>query len=158
MLLRRCLIILTGGAVVALSAMAAPALASTAVPSAARQAVSAAPPLTPDTSANTTLTGPATMTVTIDNTTVDCFYPGAIYSVATTGIHVRATPDGSSEASIGDGRWFDSSFTDNGNGPYHCITASDVAGQQWVLGFPNYNSSIIGYVGLDYLYFVKYVY
>jgi len=158
MLLRRSLIILTGGAVVALSAMAAPALGSTAAPSAARQTVSAAPALTPDTSAGTTLTGPATMTVTIDSTTVDCFYPGDIYSVADTGIHIRATADGSIEASIGDGRWFDSSFTINGDGPYHCITASDVDGQQWVYGFPNYNSSIIGYVGLDYLYWVKYVY
>jgi hypothetical protein len=148
MLLRRCLIILAGGAVVALSAIAAPALASTAAPSAARQAASATP----------TLTGPATMTVTIDNATVDCFYPGDIYSVADTGIHVRATPDGSIEASIGDGRWFDSSFTINGDGPYHCITPSDVDGQQWVYGFPNYNSSVIGYVGLDYLYWVKYVY
>lgn len=157
MLLRRCLIILTGGAVVALSAMAAPALASTAAPGAAGQAASAAPTLIPDTSGNTALTGPASMTVTIDNEPYDCFYPGIIYSIDTTGIHVRATPDGSVEASIGEGRWFDSSFTADGNGPYHCITESDYAGQQWVLGFPNYNSSIIGYVGLDYLYFVKYV-
>lgn len=157
MMLRRCLIILTGGAVVALSAMAAPAVASTAALSVARQATSTAPTITPATSADPTPTGPTTITVTIDNVGLDCFYPGVIYSVDTTGIHVRALPDGSIEASIGEGRWFDSLWDINGEGPYHCITDADVAGQQWVLGFPNYNSNIEGYVGLDYLYFVEYV-
>lgn len=159
MMLRRCLAVLAAGTVVALSATITPALASTAALSTARQGASAPSTLIPDTSANAGLTGPATMTVTINNTAYDCFYPGIIYSVDTTGIHIRATPDGSIEASIGDGRWFDSSWiTTSGDGPYHCITNADVAGQQWVLGFPNYNSGITGYVGLDYLYFVKYVY
>jgi hypothetical protein len=157
MMLRRCLIILTGGAVVALSAMAAPAVASTATLSAARQATSTAPTITPATSADPTPAGPTTMKVTIDRVGLDCFYPGVIYSVDTTGINVRGTPDGSIEAPIGEGRWFDSDLDISGEGPYHCITDGDVAGQQWVLGYPNYNSNIEGYVGLDYLYFVKYV-
>jgi hypothetical protein len=157
MMIRRCLIILTGGAVVALGAMAAPAVASTAALSAARQANSTAPTITPATSADPTPTGPTSVTVTLDKVGLDCFYPGVIYSVDTTGINVRETPDGSIEASIGDGRWFDSEWDINGVGPYHCITDGDVAGQQWVLGYPNYDSNIEGYVGLDYLYFVKYV-
>jgi hypothetical protein len=157
MMLRRRLIILTGGAVVALSAMAAPAFASTAALSAARQATSTAPTITPATSGDPTPTGPTTMTVSIDNVGLDCFYPGIIYSVNATDIHIRETPDGSIEASIGEGRWFDDAWDINGVGPYHCITGGDVGGQQWVLGYPNYNSNIEGYVGLDYLYFVKYV-
>ena len=143
----------------ALSAMAAPALASPAAPGAAPRATSAAPTITPATSANTANppTGPAMMTVTIDNVDNHCFTPGIIYSVNSTGIHIRALPDGSIETSISDGRWFDSEIDINGVGPYHCVTSGTVGGQYWVLGYPNYDSLILGYVGLNYLNFVKYV-
>jgi hypothetical protein len=139
--------------------MAAPALASPAAPGAAPQAISAAPTITPATSANTANppTGPATMTVTIDNVDNHCFTPGIIYSVNSTGIHIRALPDGSIETSISEGRWFDSEIDINGVGPYHCVTSGTVDGQYWVLGYPNYDSLILGYVGLNYLNLVKYV-
>jgi hypothetical protein len=163
MKLRRCLIALTGGTVVALSAVVTPALASTGAPqaTAARPAhaapgARAVPRLTPATVADLAHPrGPAKVNVVIGGVTLDCFGPGIIYSVSTTGIHVRQLPNGSVLMSIGKGRWFDSNIYYGNEGPYHCITAEDVAGQQWVYGFPNYDQSVTGYVGLDYLYFVK---
>jgi hypothetical protein len=158
MILRRCLIVLSGGALVALSAAAGPAHASIAAPSTAEHAAPADATITPATPTNTPdlATGPATMTVTINNVYLHCFTPGIIYSVNANGIHIRALPDGSIETSIGKGRWFDSNVMINGAGPYHCITNTTVANQYWVFGYPNYDSSISGYVGLDYLNFVKY--
>jgi hypothetical protein len=102
-------------------------------------------------------TGPATMTVLINNVYNECFTPGIIYVVNADGIHIRQLPNGAVLASIGKGRWFDSEVFINGNGPYHCLTSATVGGQDWVLGAPNYSSSVFGYVGFNYLNFVKYV-
>jgi hypothetical protein len=153
MKLRRCFISLAGGAVVML-AMASPTLASTTAPSVARQAP---PPvtITPAT-ANSPRVGPATMTVDIADIDNDCFTPGIIYSVDTTGIHIRALPDGAIVAAIAEGRYFDSEVYIDGEGPYHCVTSATVAGQYWVLGFANYDTDLVGYVGLDYLRIVTY--
>jgi hypothetical protein len=157
--LRRCLLVFSGGAVLALSAVAGPALASTTTPGTAASAPSAAPTITLATPANIPAhpTGPATMKVLINNVYNECFTPGIIYVVNANGIHVRQLPNGAVEASIGKGRWFDSEVFINGNGPYHCLTSAAVGGQYWVLGAANYDSSIYGYVGFNYLNFVQYV-
>jgi hypothetical protein len=158
-MLRRCLTVLTGGALVALSAMATPAFASTATPSAAQQPTAAVPTITPATSVNTAdpPTGPATMKVTINSINNDCFTPGIVYVVNSTGIHIRQLPNGAVLASISHDQYFDSEIDINGEGPYHCVTSGTVAGQYWVLGYKNADSLDFGYVGLNYLNFVKYV-
>ncbi len=187
MIFRRCLIILSGLAVVALTAVTTPAFAAAAAPVAAAPVaaapvaaapvaaapvaaapVAAAPvaagpaasvvvTVTPPTSASTRPASSAPMDVVINGVHNHCFTPGIIYSVNTTGIHVRALPDGASNGSIGKGRWFDSEVFINGVGPYHCVTSATIGGQYWVLGAANYNANLYGYVGLNYLNFVQYV-
>jgi hypothetical protein len=156
--LRQYLLVFFGGAGLAFSSFATPALASTTTPGTGASAASA-PTITLATPANTPArpTGPPTMNVVINNVYNECFTPGIIYSVNTTGINVRALPGGTINAPIGKGRWFDSEVFIDGKGPYHCLTSAKVGGQYWVLGAANYNSSIYGYVGFNYLNFVQYV-
>jgi hypothetical protein len=153
---RRCLVILSGGAVLGLSAMAAPAFASAASPASVHAVT---PHITSATPAEMRgpATGPRTMAVKVDNVDNDCFTPGVIYTVADPGIHIKRLPNGSNLASIGQRQWFDSEVEINGKGPYHCVTSAMVAGQFWVLGLKNADPSDYGYVGLDWLNFLKYV-
>ena len=157
MIFRRCLITFSGVAIVALGAGTSSAFASAAAPGAAGSSAPVVVTVAPPTSASTRPTAAAPRDVVINGVSTHCFSPGIIYSVNTTGIHVRASPGGSSNGSIGKGRWFDSDIFVNGAGPYHCLTLTTIDGQYWVLGAANYNVNLAGYVGLNYLNFVKYV-
>jgi hypothetical protein len=153
---RRCLVILGSGAVLTLSATAAPAFASAASSASVHAAT---PHITSATPAEmrAPATGPREMAVNVANVDNDCFTPGVIYTVADPGIHIKQLPNGNNLASIGQKQWFDSEVEINGKGPYHCVTSATVAGQFWVLGFKNADPSVYGYVGLNWLNFLKYV-
>jgi hypothetical protein len=156
--LPRSLLVFLGGAGLALGSVATPALASATGPGTHASAASS-PTITlaARKGALARPAGAARMHVLINNVYNDCFTPGIIYSVNANGIHVRALPDGAINASIGKGRWFDSEVYIDDKGPYHCLTSAKIGGQYWVLGAANYNSSIYGYVGFNYLNFVQYV-
>ena len=145
MQLRKRIIVVAGALIMALATLAPPAHAASG------DTLTQHPigqPITPSTTdvVDTTMSG----------VRVQCFYPGIIYKVVANGIHIRTQPDGSSIEGIGNGQWFDSVWYHNNTGPYHCMTAAQWYGQNWVFGYKNADGTI-GFVGLNYLGIHSYV-
>jgi hypothetical protein len=71
------------------------------------------------------------------------------FNVNADGIHIKNSPDGTNVDSISKTALFDSGADDTFSEPF-CYS-SEVAGQNWVLGFANAHPGHYGWVGCEYL-------
>jgi hypothetical protein len=97
---------------------------------------------------------------TLNGYPVYCYGPGEQFTVQTTGVHIKSTPNGSNVYSISKGALFDSNWRETNcgglSGWYLLVTVNQYGGQYWVEGWNNAAGSQRGWVGSAYLLFKKY--
>jgi len=119
-------------------AAAPPALASAASPGGAPR---------------TSVAAQRKVVIIIDGFRANCTSPGKEFQVNASGIHIRATPNGTVRYSIAQGARFDSNTNQSIFGHVYCISVNSFAGQRWVYGFAVGNVAHVGWVGRTYLTF-----
>src|SRR5262245_32991053 len=119
-------------------ATASPALASAASPGGALRTSAAAQ---------------HRVVIIIDGFRANCTSPGKEFKVNASGIHIRATPNGTVRYSIANGARFESNTNQSIFGHVYCISVNSFAGQRWVYGFAFGNVAHVGWVGRKYLTF-----
>jgi hypothetical protein len=155
MRVHRYLTVLAAGVLLASVVAAHPALASDSVVHGVSRPNSSAFVLTPDPGASdSTPDGPTEVNGVIDGIDVDCFNidGGVTEYVDASDVHIWNEPGGSWEYEINEDAWFDSEWSINNEGPYHCGSNGIWKGSYWVLGYRNANPSNQGWVGLQYLH------
>jgi hypothetical protein len=88
--------------------------------------------------------------IIIDGFRANCTSPGKEFQVNASGIHIRATPNGTVRYSIAQGARFYSNTNQSIFGHVYCISVNSFAGQRWVYGF-GANIAHVGWVGRKYL-------